>query len=137
MVLAGRTFIRAARSGMQSFRSELRIPQVQEPAANQEAKPFVANVEHEDGFDKLAQALVDKAGASSVTVNLMRGRKNSVVIKNIQKISSTKTTDQKFDRSFNDAQEGSSSRNKYHEGHLLGASAVTLAIAEFAHYMAS
>ena len=143
LLLAGRTFMRAARSGMQGFRSELskeqssiHIPEVK-PS---ESQASIINIHQTDSQVRVQQVL-DFANQAHkpVTINIIdakhnRGNIGSTLIK---ASASTKKTEQKFDHSFNqETKENASSKTKYHEGHLVGVCAATLMIAEIAHYMA-
>ena len=79
----------------------------------------------------------DKA-KNPITINIIdaKGNKGNIGSTFIKTTASTKKTEQKFDGSFNQEATNTPSKATYHEGHLLGVSAATLAIVEFAYYMA-
>lgn len=139
VVAAGRTLIRAARSGIQSFRSELRVAQGQEASAIPEIKPAdpqIVNIHQSESQVRIKEVLefADQA-QKPITINIIDAKHNKGNIGStfIKASASSQKTEQKIDSSFN--QEPHTSR-KYHEGHLIGVCTATLAIVEFAHYMA-
>lgn len=135
----GTVLVRAARSGMQSFRSELNFvnkqPIASAPEVTPEAQSQVFNVKNQQNIAQVLDA-VTKATDRPITINIIDAKNNRGNIGStfVKATTSTKKTEQKFDGSFN--QETKSNQSKYHEGHLVGASALTLAIIEFVHYMA-
>ena len=139
---AGSVFFRAARMGIQRFRSELQSVKEQTtihtPEVASEAQPQIVNLKNQQNIAQVLDAVAQKG--SPVTINIIDAKYNkgsigSTFVK-ASSTTSTKKTEQKFDRSFNQETKQNPISAKYHEGHLIGVSAATLAIVEFVHYMA-
>ena len=137
---AGNRFAKAARIGIQSFRSEMAsgnqsAAQAQEVSAQSQAQ--VVNLKTQQNIAQVLDVLT-KEKDRPVTINIIDAKHNKGNIGStfVKAASSTKRTEQKFDHSFNQETKNNASSNKYHEGHLIGVSAATLAIVEFVHYVA-